>query len=120
MGEVVREWSPGMGGPVKGDGDLEESWTPANQLPPPHPSKLFEFDSTNTSDTAEKPPGKPYTPYSLANFSWSNITDSLDPATLSATFQGHPTHDPTRAFANGSLALRVREWGIRRTQMAGF
>ncbi|KAI5940765.1 Glycosylated lysosomal membrane protein [Manis javanica] len=71
-------------------------------------TRLFEFDSTNTSDTAEKPPGKPYTPYSLANFSWSNITDSLDPATLSATFQGHPTHDPTRAFANGSLALRVQ------------
>lgn len=80
--------------------------------------QLFEFDSTNTSDAVTKPPRKSYPPYSLAEFSWNNITDSLDPATLSATFRGHPIHDPTGAFANGSLALRVRVWGIR-TQKAG-
>lgn len=71
-------------------------------------TRLFEFDSTNTSDVAAEPPGKPYSPYSLAEFSWNNITDSLDPATLSATFRGHPNQDPTRAFANGSLAFRVQ------------
>ncbi|XP_045672981.1 glycosylated lysosomal membrane protein isoform X1 [Phyllostomus hastatus] len=69
---------------------------------------LFEFDSTNSSDVAAKPPGKPYPPYALADFSWNNITDSLDPATLNATFRGHPNHDPTGAFANGSLAFRVQ------------
>ncbi|KAL2771530.1 glycosylated lysosomal membrane protein isoform 4 precursor, partial [Daubentonia madagascariensis] len=71
-------------------------------------TRLLEFDSTNVSTTAAEPPGKPYPPYSLAEFSWNNITDSLDPATLSATFQGHPTRDLTRAFANGSLAFRVQ------------
>ncbi|XP_036129216.1 glycosylated lysosomal membrane protein isoform X1 [Molossus molossus] len=71
-------------------------------------TRLFEFDSINTSDAAAKPPGKSYPPYSLADFSWNNITDSLDPATLSATFRGHPNHDPTGAFANGSLAFRVQ------------
>lgn len=71
-------------------------------------TRLFEFDSTNTSDVAAEPPGKPYPPYSLAEFSWNNITDSLDPATLSATFRGHPNQDPTRAFANGSLTFRVQ------------
>lgn len=71
-------------------------------------TRLFEFDSTNTSDAAAKPPGKPYPPYSLGEFSWNNITDSLDPATLSATFRGHPSHDATGAFANGSLAFRVQ------------
>ncbi|XP_069334689.1 glycosylated lysosomal membrane protein isoform X4 [Eulemur rufifrons] len=70
--------------------------------------QLLEFDGTNVSNMAAEPPGKPYPPYSLAEFSWNNITDSLDPATLSATFQGRPTHDPTRAFANGSLAFRVQ------------
>uniref|UniRef100_A0A2R8P7M2 Glycosylated lysosomal membrane protein n=1 Tax=Callithrix jacchus TaxID=9483 RepID=A0A2R8P7M2_CALJA len=70
--------------------------------------QLLEFDSTNVSDTAAEPPGRPYPPYSLADFSWNNITDSLDPATLSATFQGHPVNDPTRTFANGSLAFRVQ------------
>ncbi|XP_019518165.1 PREDICTED: glycosylated lysosomal membrane protein isoform X2 [Hipposideros armiger] len=71
-------------------------------------TRLFEFDSTNTSDAAAEPPGKPYPPYCLADFSWNNITHSLDPATLSATFRGHPIDDPTRAFANGSLAFRVQ------------
>ncbi|XP_010354732.1 glycosylated lysosomal membrane protein isoform X3 [Rhinopithecus roxellana] len=71
-------------------------------------TRLLEFDSTNVSDTAAKTPGTPYPPYSLADFSWNNITDSLDPATLSATFQGHPMNDPTRTFANGSLAFRVQ------------
>ncbi|XP_016077118.1 PREDICTED: glycosylated lysosomal membrane protein [Miniopterus natalensis] len=71
-------------------------------------TRLFEFDCTNTSDAAAKPPGKPYPPYSLGEFSWNNITDSLDPATLSATFRGHPSHDATGAFANGSLAFRVQ------------
>ncbi|XP_037681667.1 glycosylated lysosomal membrane protein isoform X1 [Choloepus didactylus] len=71
-------------------------------------TRLFEFDSTNTSDAAATPPGKPYPPYSLAEFSWNNITDSLDPAILSATFRGHPMHDPNRAFANGSLAFRIQ------------
>ncbi|XP_003475433.1 glycosylated lysosomal membrane protein isoform X1 [Cavia porcellus] len=70
-------------------------------------TRLLEFDSA-TSDAAAKPPGKPYPPYSLAEFSWNNITDSLYPATLSATFQGHPKGDPTGAFANGSLAFRVQ------------
>ncbi|KAM9241523.1 glycosylated lysosomal membrane protein isoform 2-T2 [Dugong dugon] len=70
-------------------------------------TRLFEFDSTNVSDVAAKFPGKPYPPYPLAEFSWNNITDSLDPATLSATFRGHPMHDPTNAFANGSLAFRL-------------
>lgn len=76
---------------------------------PRHPVRqLFEFDDTNTSEAAAEPPGKPYPPYSLAEFSWDNITDSLDPATLSATLRGHPIRDPTGAFANGSLAFRVR------------
>lgn len=70
-------------------------------------TRLLEFDSANTSEASGKPPGKPYPPYSLAEFSWDNITDSLDPATLSATFRGHPIHDPSGAFANGSLAFRV-------------
>ncbi|XP_030887540.1 glycosylated lysosomal membrane protein isoform X3 [Leptonychotes weddellii] len=76
-------------------------------------TRLFEFDSTNTSEASAKPPGKPYPPYSLAEFSWNNITDSLDPATLSATFRGHPIHDPAGAFANGSLAFRLDQllWG---------
>ncbi|XP_077012576.1 glycosylated lysosomal membrane protein isoform X2 [Tamandua tetradactyla] len=73
-------------------------------------TRLFEFDSANTSDAAAKPPGKPYPPYSLTEFSWNNITDSLDPATLSATFRGQPMHDPNRAFANGSLAFRVQAY----------
>lgn len=71
------------------------------------PPQLLEFDST-TSDTAAKHPGKPYPPYSLAEFLWDNITDSLHPATLSATFRGHPKSDPTGAFANGSLAFKVQ------------
>ncbi|KAM9110186.1 glycosylated lysosomal membrane protein isoform 4-T4 [Megaptera novaeangliae] len=71
-------------------------------------TRLFESDSTNTSDAAAKPPGKSYPPWSLADFSWDNITDSLDPASLSATFRGHPIHDPTGAFASGSLAFRVQ------------
>ncbi|XP_016021732.2 glycosylated lysosomal membrane protein isoform X2 [Rousettus aegyptiacus] len=71
-------------------------------------TRLFEFDGTNASDTAAQPPGRPYPPYSLAEFSWSNVSGSVDPATLSATFQGHPTGDPTGAFANGSLAFRVQ------------
>lgn len=71
-------------------------------------TRLFEFDGTNTSTTAAEPPGKPYPPYPLAKFFWDNITDSLDPATLSATFRGRPIDDPTGAFANGSLAFRVQ------------
>ncbi|KAM4860985.1 glycosylated lysosomal membrane protein isoform 2-T2 [Thomomys bottae] len=71
-------------------------------------TRLLEFDSTNMSEAAAQLPGKPYPPYPLAEFSWNNINDSLDPATLSATFQGHPTHDPTRAFANGSLTFKVQ------------
>ncbi|XP_077620297.1 glycosylated lysosomal membrane protein isoform X2 [Crocuta crocuta] len=70
-------------------------------------TRLFEFAAANTSEAAQ-PPGEPYPPYSLAKFSWNNITDSLDRATLSATFRGHPTDDPTGAFANGSLAFRVQ------------
>lgn len=96
-----------------GVGDSGESWTQASPVLS-HPTyQLLEFDSTNTSDVAATPPGKPYPPYSLAEFSWNNISDSLDPATLSATFRGHPSHDPTRAFANGSLAFRVRAWVMR-------
>ncbi|XP_027776701.1 glycosylated lysosomal membrane protein isoform X1 [Marmota flaviventris] len=71
-------------------------------------TRLLEFDGTNTLDVAAEPLGKPYPPYSLAEFSWNNITDSLDPASLSATFQGHPVNDPTGAFANGSLAFKVQ------------
>lgn len=80
----------------------------------PHPSppcpQLLEFNSTKVSEGAQ-PPGKPYSPYSLAKFSWNNITDSLDLATLSTIFQGHPVEDPTGAFANGSLTFKVRVWG---------
>lgn len=91
-------------------GDSGESWTQASPVLSHPTHQLFEFDSTNTSDVAAEPPGKPYPPYSLAEFSWNNITDSLDPATLSATFRGHPNQDSTRAFANGSLTFRVRAW----------
>ncbi|XP_055979114.1 glycosylated lysosomal membrane protein isoform X2 [Sorex fumeus] len=70
-------------------------------------TRLFEFDVTNISEFT-KPPGKSYPPYSLAKFSWNNISDSLDVTTLSATFQGCPTNDSTGAFANGSLTFRVQ------------
>ncbi|KAM5257126.1 glycosylated lysosomal membrane protein [Ctenodactylus gundi] len=70
--------------------------------------RLLEFDGTNVSDAAAEPPGNPYPPYSLANFSWNNVTDSVDLDTLSATFQGHPIDDPTKAFANGSLTFKVQ------------
>ncbi|XP_029412608.1 glycosylated lysosomal membrane protein isoform X3 [Nannospalax galili] len=69
-------------------------------------TRLLEFDSTKVSEGAAEPPGKPYPPYSLDKFSWNNIT--LDPDTLSTTFQGHPIDDPTGAFANGSLAFKVQ------------
>lgn len=72
--------------------------------------QLLEFDSTNASEGAQ-PPGKPYPLYSLAKFSWNNITNSLDLANLSADFQGRPVDDPTGAFANGSLTFKVRLWG---------
>ncbi|XP_004619261.1 glycosylated lysosomal membrane protein [Sorex araneus] len=70
-------------------------------------TRLFEFDVTNISEST-KSPAKPYPPYSLAKFSWNNISDSLDVTTLSATFQGFPTNDSTGAFANGSLTFRVQ------------
>lgn len=70
-------------------------------------TRLLEFDSTKVSEGAQ-PPGKPYPPYSLAKFSWNNITKSLDLATLSTSFQGHPVEDPTGAFANGSLTFKVQ------------
>ncbi|GAB1287699.1 Glycosylated lysosomal membrane protein [Apodemus speciosus] len=70
-------------------------------------TRLLEFDSTKASEGAQ-PPGKPYPPYSLAKFSWNNITKSLDLATLSTIFQGHPVDDPTGAFANGSLTFKVQ------------
>ncbi|EHA99553.1 Lysosomal protein NCU-G1 [Heterocephalus glaber] len=70
-------------------------------------TRLLEFDSA-ASGAAAEPPGKPYPPYSLAEFWWNNITDSLQPATLSATFWGHPARDPAGTFANGSLAFRVQ------------
>lgn len=76
---------------------------------PPCP-QLLEFDSTKVSEGASQPSGKPYPPYSLAEFSWNNITNSLDLATLSAIFQGHPVDESTGAFANGSLAFKVRLW----------
>ncbi|XP_029412605.1 glycosylated lysosomal membrane protein isoform X2 [Nannospalax galili] len=74
-------------------------------------TRLLEFDSTKVSEGAAEPPGKPYPPYSLDKFSWNNIT--LDPDTLSTTFQGHPIDDPTGAFANGSLAFKLDQllWG---------
>lgn len=97
-----------------GGGGARGRWTLQTQARRPCPApQLFEFDGTNASDTAAQPPGRPYPPYSLAEFSWSNVSGSVDPATLSATFQGHPTGDPTGAFANGSLAFRVRAWGVR-------
>lgn len=71
-------------------------------------TRLLEFDSTNMSDATAEPPGRPYPPYSLAEFSWSSINNTLDLATLSATFQGRPTRDPTKSFANGSLTFRVQ------------
>ncbi|XP_044532729.1 glycosylated lysosomal membrane protein isoform X2 [Gracilinanus agilis] len=67
--------------------------------------RLFEFDSTNSSEVKEQSPGKPYPPYLLADFSWDDIT--LDLTTLSATFQGHPSKDPLGTFTNGSLAFKV-------------
>lgn len=70
-------------------------------------TRLLEFDSTKVSEGTQ-PPGKPYPPYSLAKFSWNNITNSLDLATLSTIFQGHPVDDPTGAFANGSLTFKVQ------------
>lgn len=73
--------------------------------------QLLESDSTGVPEGAAQPSGRPYPPYSLAEFSWNNISDSLDRATLSAIFQGHPADDPAGAFANGSLALKVRLWG---------
>lgn len=101
-----------MGGVVSGEKQRQAQFHPTPTL------QLLEFDSTNVSDTAAKPPGTPYPPYSLADFSWNNITDSLDPATLSATFQGHPMNDPTRTFANGSLAFRVRGRKLERLKKA--
>ncbi|XP_059120767.1 glycosylated lysosomal membrane protein [Peromyscus eremicus] len=71
-------------------------------------TRLLEFDSTKVPEGAAQPSGKPYPPYSLAEFSWNNVNNSLDLATLSATFQGHPVDDPAGAFANGSLALKVQ------------
>ncbi|XP_012982535.1 glycosylated lysosomal membrane protein isoform X2 [Mesocricetus auratus] len=71
-------------------------------------TRLLEFDSTKVSEGASQPSGKPYPPYSLAEFSWNNITNSLDLATLSAIFQGHPVDESTGAFANGSLAFKVQ------------
>lgn len=71
-------------------------------------TRLLEFDSTKASEGTGEPLGKPYPPYSLAEFSWNNITDTFDLATLSTTFQGRPVDDPTRAFANGSLAFKVQ------------
>uniref|UniRef100_A0A8C6N2N8 Glycosylated lysosomal membrane protein n=1 Tax=Mus spicilegus TaxID=10103 RepID=A0A8C6N2N8_MUSSI len=70
-------------------------------------TRLPEFDSTNVSEGAQ-PPGKPYPLCSLAKFSWNNITNSLDLATLSIIFQGRPVDDPTGAFANGSLTFKVQ------------
>ncbi|XP_028609158.1 glycosylated lysosomal membrane protein isoform X2 [Grammomys surdaster] len=70
-------------------------------------TRLLEFDSTKVSEGTQ-PPGKPYPPYSLAKFSWNNITNSLDLSTLSTIFQGHPVDDPTGAFANGSLTFKVQ------------
>ncbi|CAH6903736.1 glycosylated lysosomal membrane protein [Phodopus roborovskii] len=71
-------------------------------------TRLLEFDSTKVSEGATQPSGKPYPPYSLAEFSWNNITNSLDLTTLSAVFQGHPVDEHTGAFANGSLAFKVQ------------
>ncbi|KAL1777515.1 glycosylated lysosomal membrane protein [Sigmodon hispidus] len=71
-------------------------------------TRLLEFNSTKEPEGAAQPTGKPYPPYSLAEFSWNNITHSLDLATLSAVFQGHPADDPTGAFTNGSLAFKVQ------------
>lgn len=106
--KTVKSGSLRVGGGASGGGWLWGQLDSASPVPP-HPTRqLFEFDSTNTSEVSAKPPGKPYAPYSLAEFSWNNISDFLDPATLSATFRGHPIHDPTGAFANGSLAFRVR------------
>ncbi|XP_027726554.1 LOW QUALITY PROTEIN: glycosylated lysosomal membrane protein [Vombatus ursinus] len=70
--------------------------------------KLFEFDSTNSSEVKNGSPGKPYPPYLLADFSWDDVNSTLDPTMLSATFQGRPSKDPLGAFSNGSLAFKVR------------
>lgn len=76
---------------------------------PPCP-QLLEFNSTKVPEGTQ-PPGKAYPPYSLAEFSWNNISHSLDLANLSTIFQGHPVNDPTGAFVNGSLAFKVRVRG---------
>ncbi|XP_036613868.1 glycosylated lysosomal membrane protein [Trichosurus vulpecula] len=70
--------------------------------------RLFEFDSTNSSEVKDGSPGKPYPPYLLANFSWDDINSTLDPTKLSATLQGCPSKDPSGAFSNGSLAFKVQ------------
>ncbi|XP_068963717.1 glycosylated lysosomal membrane protein isoform X2 [Petaurus breviceps papuanus] len=69
--------------------------------------RLFEFDSTNSSEVKDGSPGKPYPPYLLADFSWDDVNNTLDPAMLSATFRGHPSKDPSGTFSNGSLAFKV-------------
>uniref|UniRef100_A0A4X2LB26 Glycosylated lysosomal membrane protein n=1 Tax=Vombatus ursinus TaxID=29139 RepID=A0A4X2LB26_VOMUR len=69
--------------------------------------KLFEFDSTNSSEVKNGSPGKPYPPYLLADFSWDDVNSTLDPTMLSATFQGRPSKDPLGAFSNGSLAFKL-------------
>ncbi|XP_072503334.1 glycosylated lysosomal membrane protein isoform X2 [Notamacropus eugenii] len=70
--------------------------------------RLFEFDSTKSSETKDGSPGKPYPPYLLASFSWDDVNSTLDHTMLSATFQGRPLKDPSGAFNNGSLAFKVR------------
>lgn len=94
-----------MGGVGAIGGRMSEGGKPNSTPPCP---QLLEFDSTKVSEWAAQPSGKPYPPYSLAEFSWNS---SLDQATLSSAFQGHPVDDPTGAFANGSLAFKVRLWG---------
>ncbi|XP_043820629.1 glycosylated lysosomal membrane protein [Dromiciops gliroides] len=70
--------------------------------------RLFEFDGTNSSEVKTGSLRKSYPPYLLADFSWDDVNSTLDPTTLSATFQGRPSEDPLGAFTNGSLAFKVR------------
>ncbi|KAM9005210.1 glycosylated lysosomal membrane protein [Sarcophilus harrisii] len=70
--------------------------------------RLFEFESANSSESEDGSPGKPYSPYPLADFSWEDVNSTLDPTKLSAVFQGRLSRDPSGTFANGSLAFKVQ------------
>uniref|UniRef100_A0A8C5J3R7 GLMPB protein n=1 Tax=Junco hyemalis TaxID=40217 RepID=A0A8C5J3R7_JUNHY len=65
-------------------------------------TKLFEFSEA-------KPLGELFYPtYDLSEFSWESLNHTLNRTALTAELRGVPASDPGGAFANGSLAFRVR------------